>query len=385
MPFCLKKCPYCDFFSVGGNTLYEEDFRKMQAEYAEAAAEELAFYGQRNPVSDGGALRKADTVYFGGGTPSILPVQELEKVLSSVHMYFSPESDAEITLEANPATVTAEKLHAYRAMGINRLSIGAQSMDDGVLKVLGRMHSAEDTVHTVELARKAGFDNISLDLMFAIPGQSTDSWLSSVKRLMELEPEHISLYSLEFIENTKFWQDRESGVLIETDAEADRRMYESALELMARKDYLQYEISNVSYKGKFKSRHNLKYWNLSEYMGIGPSAHSFVDGARYYNIPDTREYIDSAGSGQAVRGYIKNTFEDNVSEYIFTGLRKNEGISLSDFAEKFGMEIWDIYDEDCRCEFEQFVDGGLAEYKDGFMRLTVKGMNVSNRIMSLFV
>ena len=385
MPFCLKKCPYCDFFSVGGNTVSEVKNLELQTSYAKAAAEELAFYGRKNLHSDGKLLKKADTVYFGGGTPSILQLGDLETIMYAVRRHFQPTEDAEITLEANPATVSLEKLRAYRKMGINRLSIGAQSMDDRILKTLGRLHTAEETRRTVELARKAGFDNISLDLMFAIPGQSLTDWLSSVKKLMELEPEHISLYSLEFIENTKFWHDREAGILRETDAEADRQMYEEALALMAQNGYLQYEISNVSYKGKYKSRHNLKYWELKEYLGVGPSAHSFIDGARYYNVSDVDKYISTAGSGQAVRGYVKNIFEDNVSEYIFTGLRKNDGISLEAFAEKFGQDVWDIYDEECRREFEQFVEGGLAEYRDGFMRLTVKGMNVSNRIMSLFV
>lgn len=373
IPFCLRKCPYCDFYSTASHD------KETRERFLSALCKEIENYGQGQVV---------DTVFFGGGTPSILDGGEISRIMSKLAECFCIEDDAEISMECNPATAAADKLAAYRKAGINRLSIGAQSFDDEVLKTLGRLHDVSQIGDTVETARRAGFDNISLDLMFGIPGQTEVIWLDTVKKAMGLNPQHISLYSLEFMEGTPFWKMLREGSLTETEAEDDRRMYEKGLTLMAEGGYHQYEISNAAQPGR-ECRHNLKYWNLDEYIGFGPSAHSFADGVRRSNPDKLDEYCANAEQGIFGRGasdfWEENTFMDNVSEYMFTGLRKNAGVDKDAFLRKFGRSIWDVYGAECRTEFEEYVRGGFAEDTDESLRLTLSGMNISNRIMAIFV
>lgn len=373
IPFCLRKCPYCDFYSTASHD------KETRERFLSALCKELENYGQGQTV---------DTVFFGGGTPSILEADELCRIMSKLRECFSITDDAEISMECNPATATPEKLAAYRVAGINRLSIGAQSFDDEVLKTLGRLHDVSAIGDTVAEARRAGFGNISLDLMFGIPGQTHEIWHETVKRAMALEPQHISLYSLEFMEGTPFRKMLSEGKLTETEAEDDRRMYEEALALMAAGGYHQYEISNVAREGR-ECRHNLKYWNLDEYLGFGPSAHSFAGSVRRSNPDKLDVYCVNAEQGIFGREgsdfWEENTFMDNVAEYMFTGLRKNAGVSKAAFREKFGRDIWSVYDGNCRKEFAEYVKGGFAEETEDYLRLTLSGMNISNRIMAIFV
>ncbi|MBR5229959.1 MAG: radical SAM family heme chaperone HemW [Firmicutes bacterium] len=390
IPFCLRKCPYCDFSST-----HHHD-RQMRDRFIKAICKEIKYYGARY-----GKKYWADTVFFGGGTPTVLQPYELGLIMDQVRESFWIRKGAEISLECNPATANAEKMRGYRDLGIKRLSIGAQSFDNKVLKTLGRLHTSDDIRQTMRYAYRGGFRNISLDLMFGIPGQTFASWADTLRAATNECPQHISLYSLEFMEDTWFWKWREEGKMKETSAEDDRIMYEYAIKLLGEKGFEQYEISNTATSERFRCRHNLKYWGLEEYIGFGPSAHSFMNNVRYSNVNLLEYYLDTiekmdpekdvfigttnAYGTPAVDWFSKNSYRDNVSEYIFTGLRKNEGLELAKFRSRFGKDIWEIYDENCRGQFDEFVKGGFAKADDENIRLTLKGMNVSNRIMSLFV
>ena len=390
VPFCMSKCPYCDFYSIpvgmacasgasqasgpAGASPLIEDFVK-------ALEKEIATYGADLKYTD----KPVESVYFGGGTPCLLGETHFERIMGALRKKFEIMPNAEISMEANPAAVTAGKLRSFRDMGLNRLSVGAQSFDADVLRILGRLHSAGQIVETLDAARTAGLENISLDLMFGISGQSEESWEHTVAKAIQQDPAHISLYSLEIMDNTRFARDLDKGIYRQTTEEADRRMYAKALEMLDAAGYRQYEISNVSKPG-YECRHNLRYWNMGEYIGLGPSAHSFMDGARYSNVADARAYLSrvSRDGLPEICGYRKNSREDNISEYLFTGLRRNCGISKADFREKFGEDIWRIYPKE-KAEFDEFVRGGFAWEDEFSIRLSRKGMDVSNKIMMIFV
>ena len=396
IPFCLRKCPYCDFYSVAEAQHGKAETDAIRGRFVKALCREIEEGGRKYGMkARAGEVRQADTVYFGGGTPSLLMPYELEAIMDAVRDNFALSENAEISMECNPATATREKLAAYRGAGVNRLSIGAQSFDDGVLRTLGRLHNSADTLRTVEESRRAGFDNISLDLMFAIPGQTDEIWENTVRRAVMLNPQHISFYSLEFMEGTPFTDRLEKGEIRETEAEADRRMYERGLEIMGKAGFIQYEISNGALGLENVCRHNMKYWGLEEYLGFGPSAHSYMTGPdgrgiRFNNVSSIEKYLrvweNPEDRGQsAVEALCENSLTDDVCEYIFTGLRKNTGIDLKDFRKRFGRGIWEFYGEDVMKELEEYADGGFAAVTDDNIRLTVKGMNISNRIMALFV
>lgn len=398
IPFCLRKCPYCDFYSVAEAQTGKAEIVSLKSRFVKALCREIEAAGRKyGNDAQAGDQRQADTLYFGGGTPSLLEPDEFEAVLKAVRKSFCLKEGAEISMECNPATASREKLAAFRALGVNRLSIGAQSFDDGVLKILGRLHNSADTIRTVEEAREAGFENISLDLMFAIPGQTEEIWVETVKKTIALRPQHISLYSLEFMEGTAFTARLEKGEIRETEAEADRAMYEKALNQFGHQGFVQYEISNAALGREHICRHNMKYWGLEEYLGFGPSAHSYMigeggRGVRFNNVSSVDKYLEgwigedgAADGASAVENFSQNSLEDDVCEYIFTGLRKTDGIDLKDFRERFGKDIWEFYEADVRKEFEEYAEGGFAAENDDNIRLTVKGMNVSNRIMALFV
>ncbi len=396
IPFCLRKCPYCDFYSVAEAQQGKSEIEGLRARFVKALCREIESGGRKYGMkARTGEARQVDTIYLGGGTPSLLMPHELEEIMDTVRKNFELSGNAEISMECNPATASKDKLEAYRRAGVNRLSIGAQSFDDGVLRTLGRLHNSADTLRTVEEARRAGFDNISLDLMFAIPGQTDEIWENTVRRAVMLNPQHISFYSLEFMEGTPFTDRLEKGEIRETEAEADRRMYERGLEIMGKAGFIQYEISNGALGLENVCRHNMKYWGLEEYLGFGPSAHSYMTGPdgrgiRFNNVSSIEKYLrvweNPEDRGQsAVEALCENSLTDDVCEYIFTGLRKNTGIDLKDFRKRFGRGIWEFYGEDVMKELEEYVDGVFAAVTDDNIRLTVKGMNISNRIMALFV
>ncbi len=382
IPFCLRKCPYCDFYSIP----FSEGGESQREEYLNCLKKEMAFYGDKLRKDEATSAPLVDTVFFGGGTPSLLTGEEMKSLLDCLKRNFDFQQDAEITVECNPATVDFHKLTEYREAGVNRISIGVQSFDNDILRRLGRVHSKKKAFETIETVKAAGFDNFSIDLMFAIPGQTFESWEKTVREALEQKPAHISLYSLEFMEGTPFFAMRDRGELRETGQEEDRAMYERALDLMEADGYHQYEISNVAYGRERESRHNMKYWTMEAYLGLGASAHSYLEGLRLENQADIAAYTEAVEkTGCGVKSQSKSDEEEAAAIYMFTGLRTGRGIELADFKARFGKELWEYFGASCKEEFERFALEGFAEKTAETIRLTRKGMSISNRIMCLFV
>lgn len=371
IPFCMSRCPYCDFYSV----IPKE--KSLKEHFLDALTAEISDFAEKRPEFS------PDTIYFGGGTPSLLENEDISRILQCIFTGFHIENpeNIEITMEFNPKSMEKYdemRLSELKNMGVNRISVGSQSFNEGTLRKLGRIHKVEDTYSTFSSLRSAGFKNISLDIMFGIPGETFEEFSESLRHAIELSPEHFSLYSLEFMEGTRFTRLLSEGKMKETDPETDRLMYHTAIDMLKEAGYMQYEISNFSKKG-FESRHNLKYWNMSEYIGFGPSAHSYTDGKRFSNVSDIHEYIENPLKKEV---YEECTFEDTVSEYTFTSLRKNEGIDLIEFRERFGTEFWDYY-KDVKEEFLSFE--GYVYCDDNTVRLNELGFDISNEILCLFV
>ena len=378
IPFCLKKCHYCDFYSEAGTD------SALRAKYVDSLCSEIAWYGGRLGLASEDGGRLVDTVFIGGGTPSILEAGQTARIVSTIFDSFRVAEDAEISMECNPATLTAEKLAAYRKAGINRLSMGVQSMDLSVLKIMGRAHNPQDVTDNFRLAREAGFDNINLDVMFGVPGQNMDIWKDTVQTVLEMEPEHLSFYSLELAEGTEFYRRLASGMLKETAPEEDRKMYHWLLETLDGCGYEHYEISNAAKPGR-RCRHNLKYWNLEDYLGLGAAAHSFIADKRFSNPEDVSKYVDSWQTGNpAVDWHQENTWEDSVTDYTFTALRRVKGIRKKDFAEKFGRAFWDVFAER-KSEFETYKAAGDAAEDGENLWITRQGMDIASEIIALFI
>lgn len=373
IPFCLKKCGYCDFLSFGGCD------EILQTRYIEALISEIQMYA--------GKGIRLDTVYIGGGTPSLLRAENIEKIMKAAQAAFCINKDAEITIEANPKTLTCEKLMAYRRAGINRLSIGAQSMNDHLLELMGRVHDSADFVNNFREARNAGFDNINVDLMFGIPEQTMEMWEDSLEQILNVSPEHISFYSLQLEEGTEFARKYRNGEMDLPDTELDRQMYHRGIEMLENAGYVHYEISNCAKPGKC-SRHNIKYWNFDEYYAVGLGAHSFLyKEGRRCNTSEFEKYFEMIGMGQLPRDesmYEEETIRDFMGEYVFTSLRKREGLSFEDFNETFGMDFFSVYSRQATV-LDEYVRKGLVVITDTHITLTIKGIDHSNEIMAEFV
>lgn len=370
IPFCVRKCRYCDFLSFR----CEDD--GILRGYTEALLKEMEL------KSKDLRYRYADSVYIGGGTPSILSAWDMGKILETLRESFNITDDAEITIEANPATLTDEKLERYLRKGANRLSIGVQSFDNRLLELLGRIHNKNDALYTFQKAKKAGFENINLDLMFGIPGQTMKMWKDTVRECVFLRPAHISLYSLQIEEGTEFYEMYRDGRLEEVSDSLDREMYHVALRVMCGAGYRHYEISNCALAG-FAGRHNMRYWSYEDYIGLGPGASSFIGGRRFENIKVMTEYLDalkedvSPVDTENIKSYSRR---EEMGIFVFTGLRKAEGISLEEFRDIFGEDFFSVYDQRVLKKYK-----GLLILADGRLYLSEKGMDVSNRIMTEFV
>ncbi len=319
VPFCVSKCNYCDFNSYPNLWEYED-------RYFDALIDEFLH-------KSGAEEYRAETIYIGGGTPSAARPQNIERVMAALTRRFSVAENCEITIECNPATIDAQGLCALRQTGINRVSIGMQSADDEQLCILGRRHNFAACAQCIADARKAGFDNISLDLMFGLPQQDLKSWRQSLEQAVSLRPTHLSCYALKIEEGTPF----AAMELRLADEDENRDMYDTAVAFLEQSGYARYEISNFSRPG-FESRHNLKYWRLEEYAGFGAGAHSFLGGKRFVNECDVLRYIDGAESE-----CIPESPEDLMSEFVFLGLRTREGISREEFERRFGISIEEVY------------------------------------------
>lgn len=361
IPFCRRKCLYCDFCSFTGTD------EATRSRYVDALVRELRSYSA--PL----APYTVNTVFIGGGTPSLLAAEETERVFDALRSCFDLAPDAEITSEVNPATADGEKLARWRAVGVNRLSIGVQSFSDTELHALGRLHTADEAEAFYRLARRAGFRNIGLDLMYGIPGQTPASLSETLRRAIRLAPEHISAYSLQLEEGTPFYDRRETLTLPGDDENAD--LYDLVTRELAGAGYRHYEISNYAKPG-YESRHNLRYWRMSPYIGVGVAAYSWFEGARYGHDRDLAAYLDddfSRRPSAEPRGK-----GDTEEEYIMLALRLADGIDDEDFRRTFGVTFTERYG----ARMAPFVVGGLAVRTGRGWALTERGMYVSLAILA---
>ena len=374
IPFCKSRCSYCDF----ATDVYKSG--EIVDRYVDALTSEiLAAHDEKNPPANaGGSDLSIDTIYFGGGTPSLLTPLQLEKILSAVDKQFAVQPELELTVEMNPATVTLEKLKDYRSLGVNRASFGVQTFDDTELKRLARGHNAEDARMTFRLLRDAGFENISFDLIAGLPRQTLADWERNLDEALTLQPEHLSLYLLEIHDGTPLATQVRDGRQPMPDEDLAAEMYELMLDKVTAAGYAQYEISNFARTG-FESRHNTKYWRLEPVYGFGVSAHSFDGSQRYANERDTAKYvslIEGSGGAEVMREQI-----DAASEFIFLGLRLNKGIDAAEYKTHFGIDLHEKYS----AELNEIRDAGLIETDGRNFRLTRRGMLFSNEVFRVFI
>ena len=360
IPFCKSKCQYCDFLSFGGNHTYME-------EYKNALIKEIEHF-----KSD----RRVKSIFIGGGTPSIMPEGYISSILKAIQDKFEIHEYAEITLEANPGTLDRDKLSEYKKCGINRISVGLQAWQNRLLKYLGRIHTVEEFIENYRLIRSMGFENVNVDLMFALPTQTVEEWLETINNVIALGPEHISCYSLIIEEGTPFYDKYQNGLLNIIDEDTDRDMYHSAVDILNKSGYNQYEISNFAKNGK-ECRHNIVYWKRGDYIGFGLGAAGLIDGVRYYNTKNIKYYI----KGITTEEKQVLSRDDCMSEFMFLGLRCTEGINTDEFAECFGVDIFEIYGN----HIKKHIQGGLLELKNKNIRLTKLGVDLSNIVFVDFI
>ncbi len=374
IPFCVKKCAYCDFLSGPQD---EETIEK----YVQSLLDEIRAHGSNRELV---SSYEVTSIFIGGGTPSVLAEAQIKQVMEALHDVFQIKQDTEITIEANPGAVTREKLEAYRACGINRISFGLQSANNEELKLLGRIHTYEEFLESFSLAREYGFDNINVDLISAIPKQTLASWEETLQSVIKLNPEHISAYSLIVEEGTPFAKVYGEGCPREHDLpseEEERAIYYRTEELLEAAGYHRYEISNYAKVGK-ECKHNLGYWERTEYLGIGLGSASLIDNARYSNTADLGKYIECAKEPEKIQEDIQVlSTQEQMEEFMFLGLRKMEGVSEREFEECFGIDIDEIY----KNELEKFMQEGLLERKDEKIMLTKQGIDVSNMVFAEFL
>lgn len=363
IPFCVRKCSYCDFLSFPADA-------QAQEQYVQALLEEIG-------ATEEGTGRGVSSVFIGGGTPSVLAADCIERILAALGKKFRILSGAEITIEANPGTLDGEKLRAYRKSGINRLSMGLQSAREEELKILGRIHTYEEFRKNYWEARESGFDNINVDLMFAVPGQSRRDWEYNLRTVAALEPEHISAYSLIIEEGTPFAQME----LALPDEDTEYEMYEDTARILEAFGYDQYEISNYARKG-YACRHNIGYWKRADYLGIGLGAASLMGNRRFSNTRSMKEYLlQSACPARLRRMESPLGQEDEMAEFLFLGLRMREGVGRQEFQNAFGCPLETVYGP----VLEKYFRLGLLGEKDGRVFLTRKGIHVSNTVMADFL
>lgn len=365
IPFCVKKCNYCDFLSFAADDNVKKKYTENLCVEIMRTAKE---YGKR-PV---------DTIFLGGGTPTVLPVELFNEIMGVVNENYSVLPDAEISMEVNPGTADLDKLEKYRKMGINRLSIGAQSMQPEELKLLGRIHGREDFLECYKAARKAGFANVSIDLMSALPGQTWNSFYPTLREVVSLQPEHLSVYSLIIEEGTPFFEkygDKEGAALLPSEEE-DRKIYHETYRFLKQSGYHRYELSNYAKPG-FECKHNLGYWSGKNYVGFGLGAASMVEGVRWKNTVSMEAYL----AGEAKReDEHRLTLQERMEEYMFLGLRKTKGVSVSGFFELFGTDMDVIYGP----WIEKMKKNDLL-CGTKYLALTTRGQDLANYVMAGFL
>lgn len=361
IPFCAKKCDYCDFIS------YSNCSNKIE-EYVQALKKEI------NNCTD---IYDVNTIYIGGGTPSFIESRYIAEILATIQEKFNVLNNAEITIEINPGTVNKEKIIQYKRAGINRISIGLQSANDDLLKEIGRIHNFEQFVETYNLTRQVGFNNINVDLMLALPNQTEKVLEESVKEVLKLNPEHISIYSLILEEKTKLYNKVQTGKIELPSDDTERKMYWKVKKMLESKGYIHYEISNFAKKG-YESKHNMNCWKQEEYIGFGLAAHSYLNKKRYSNIENLEQYIN--GKNTKIIHEVQNK-KDEQNEYMMLGLRKIDGVSISKFKEKFIQNPIYIY----RKELNKLVEEQLIQIDMDSIKLTEKGIDFANIVWEEFV
>ncbi|OUN29362.1 radical SAM family heme chaperone HemW [Blautia sp. An81] len=368
IPFCVKKCAYCDFLSWKGSGEEREA-------YVQALEKEISSY------SEFAKDYRVSTVFFGGGTPSVLEGEQTERILKKIRDTFRVEKDAEITLEMNPGTAQKEKLLLYRELGINRLSIGLQSVKNENLKLLGRIHTYGDFLDSYRMAREAGFDNISADLISSLPGQTLEEWKEELEILQETPLEHISVYQLIIEKGTEFYEKYGEHEELLPDEETSREIYLWTGKYLKEHGFEQYEISNYARPSR-KSRHNLRYWERKDYLGLGLGAASMVHNIRMSNTRDWEKYIEGSQNPKRLREEVEFLEEPRqMEEFMFLGLRKTEGVSRKEFRRIFGRDLDMVYEK----ALQKHLENGMLEASKDRIRLSQAGILVSNQVLSDFI
>ncbi|MBI3738326.1 MAG: radical SAM family heme chaperone HemW [Chloroflexi bacterium] len=398
IPFCKHRCAYCDFNTYAG----QED--SIPA-YVDALCREIEFVGNSFRAERSDSAVAAHTIFFGGGTPSLLSAPQFISIMDALRASFALTTDAEITIEANPGTVSLEKLQALRKLGINRISFGVQSANGEELHMLERTHTFFDVIEAVSSARKAGFNNLNLDLIYGLPEQTLETWQTTVRRILDLHPEHISAYALTLEHGTPFGRWSSRGILPLPDPDLAAEMYEWASETFEANGYVQYEISNWAKPGR-ECRHNLQYWRGLPYLGLGAGAHGYADGYRYSNVLRIKTYIERMNDIRYSNSRISNiefplspatvnqhrqSTDDDMSEFMMTGLRlTREGIAAPAFRQRFGSGLLDEYPK----EINELINLGLLEWAKGtsevigtsdVLRLTSRGRLLGNQVFMRFI
>ena len=360
IPYCVRKCPYCDFYSRVDHSSVPVFLESLEREI------EMA----------GGIDRTFDTLYIGGGTPSVLEPAALARIIETIHRHFNYRTDLETTLEVNPGTVSRDSLAEFRRAGINRLNIGVQSFHDENLEFLGRIHSVDEAISSIEGARQAGFDNVGLDLIYGLPGQDKKNWLSDLRRALETETEHLSCYMLTCESGTPLSRNVKNGRIQWPEDGTVRDLFDTTIDFLTTHGFLQYEISNFARQTDGGSearysRHNQKYWSFAPYIGLGPSAHSFITPERYWNHRSLEDYVRQIKAGQLpIAAKETLTREQMIMEAIYLGLRTTRGIDLKVFEKMFEISFFKA----CETEIADLKKDGLIRLSNSHCALTPKGM-----------
>ncbi len=389
IPFCATKCPYCDFNTYAG-------IEQMMPDYLEALTQEIAFWGSALGHSRG--KQPIGTVFFGGGTPSYIPSDHIHRLMDTVRSSFKLAPDSEITMECNPDDISSERLAQWKGASINRISMGVQSLDDGLLKVLGRRHTAQAAREACVAAGDSGFDNVNLDLMYGLPDQTPDQWQNTLRGVLELKPAHLSLYCLTLEEGTPMEAWIRQGKLSEPDTDLAADMYILAERIMGEAGYTHYEISNWALPGR-ESRHNLTYWRNQQYLGVGPGAHSYLNSCRFANLRSPRGYIkgmvegtrpDASSLDEPIRRLKERGVVDftevidtrlEMGETMMLGLRLSEGISNKVFEMRFGITLQAAYQDQIR----ELQEIGLLQWHQESLILTPQGRLLGNEVFQRFI
>ncbi|KFO67388.1 hypothetical protein ER57_10905 [Smithella sp. SCADC] len=361
IPFCLSKCGYCSFYSIKSIHLIPE--------YIAALKKEIKYYHA--------VFSSFDTIYIGGGTPSLLSVQQIDDILTTVNKYYTIDRRAEITIEVNPGDVSPEYFQELRKSGINRLSIGVQSFDNKILQLLGRRHSAKEAIAAIETAREAGFDNLGIDLIYGVHGLSIKSWKNTLQKAVSFRPEHISCYQLSLDDRTPLYKKYSLNGWHLPDENTELKLFLTTAEELENAGYMHYEVSNFARLDKFKSRHNQKYWQHTPYLGLGPAAHSFLNNKRWWNKAAVKTYLNEIAQDKMPAEDTETLSAEQLQlEALFLGLRTKAGIDLKHYKTKYGVDLL----ADKKTIIDALIKNKLVELKNGFLRPTRVGMAIADSL-----